>query len=214
MHCDRCQEIVSARLDGEATALESDAADRHLARCAPCASEAAALARSSATNARGDARRLAPPADLTARVFERVAWSPGSEVPDWARYGLLLVALTEVVLALPQLFVAGHGVFVHDQHHLAAWDLAFGIGLVVVAWQPERARGLLPMAAALACGMALTATVDMLDHTIPAADEVHHVFDFAGVALLWVVGRSFRIRPVGGTGESEDSGPVPLRRTA
>lgn len=34
--CERCSDVVSARLDGEATAAEEAAADAHLRACAPC----------------------------------------------------------------------------------------------------------------------------------------------------------------------------------
>jgi predicted anti-sigma-YlaC factor YlaD len=134
-------------------------------------------------------------AERAERLVERVAWSPGSEAPDWARYGLLAVALLQVVVAVPQLVASGSGAVAHDLHHLGAWELALGVGLVVVAWQPERARGLLPFAAALSLGLLVTATSDAIGGRVTAMTESYHLLQVAGLVLLWVVGRAYRIRP-------------------
>ena len=211
MHCARCEELLSARLDGETTAIEDEAVTRHVARCGSCARFEASLRRLPVVAAPPGG----PPTDLTVRVLDRLAWSPGSEAPDWARYGLLVVALTEVVLALPQLFARWRGMTAHDLHHLGAWDLAFGVGLVVVAWQPERARGLLPFAGALGVGMAVTAVFDISDRGLPVLTEAHHLLELLGVLLLWVVGRSFRLRPSRRRGPRGPGLPPPssLRRS-
>ncbi|MET1039592.1 MAG: zf-HC2 domain-containing protein, partial [Acidimicrobiales bacterium] len=43
MRCDRSRDVLSARLDGEATADELAVLDRHLASCAACTDFAASL---------------------------------------------------------------------------------------------------------------------------------------------------------------------------
>ena len=197
--CDRCRELLSASLDGEVSDLEAEAMERHVGRCGPCAAFRTRLRTlrlaPGAPTSQGDTASDQGRRDRTERLVERLAWSPGSEAPEWARYGLLAVALMQVAVAIPQLVASGRGLFAHDQHHLGAWDLALGVGLIVVAWQPERARGLLPLAAALSVGLTVTAVSDALGGRVSAVTEVHHLLQVAGLVLLWIVGRAYRIRP-------------------
>ena len=93
------------------------------------------------------------------------------------------------------MLASGSGTSIHDQHHLGAWEAAFGVSLVVVAWQPERARGLLPFAAALSIGLAVTAASDAIGGRVSAMAESYHLLQVAGLVLLWIVGRAYRIRP-------------------
>lgn len=60
MDCTRCREVVSARLDGEASRAEQAAADAHLRDCAPCHQAA----------------------DRAARVTRRVRIAPAEAGPD------------------------------------------------------------------------------------------------------------------------------------
>jgi len=196
--CERCRELLSASLDGEVSDLEAEAMERHVARCGPCAAFRTRLrtlqvvARPQTDEPLGDDVDREHRAE---RLVERLAWSPGSEAPDWARYGLLAVALMQVVVAVPQLVASGSGIAAHDQHHLGAWEAAFGVSLVIVAWQPERARGLLPFAAALSIGLVLTAASDAIGGRVSAMAESYHLLQVAGLVLLWIVGRAYRIRP-------------------
>ena len=50
----------------------------------------------------------------------------------------------------PRCVLHDSGNAIHLTRELSAWDAAFGAGLLFAAWQPGRARGLLPMAAVLA----------------------------------------------------------------
>jgi predicted anti-sigma-YlaC factor YlaD len=70
--------------------------------------------------------------------------------------------------------------------------VALAVGLLVAAWQPARAWGLLPVAAALAAVMAGTAAIDLVDGTATSVGEAHHLLDLAGVAFLWLVARDAR----------------------
>ena len=83
MDCEACREVVSARLDGEATPAEEAAADAHLEGCADCRRAGSGAARITRL------LRLHPtPAgpDLTDRVLGRafpdpvVAHPPGASV--------------------------------------------------------------------------------------------------------------------------------------
>jgi predicted anti-sigma-YlaC factor YlaD len=198
MRCEECREAVSARLDGEASELDAAAADAHLVGCAECRAfegSATALHRSLRV------RPAEPVPDLTAAILAKVpAPSAGrgrvATAREWPRYALFAVALTQLLLALPALLL-GHdpGTSAHVARELGSWDVALGIGLLVAAWQPRRAAGLLPFAAALAAALAVTAAFDVAGGRVPIAGEAHHVLDVAGLAVLWVLARTPTLPP-------------------
>lgn len=195
MRCEQCREVVSARLDGEATETDDRGVEVHLARCGACRGfEARAAELHRATRVRA----AEPVPDLTARVLTGAATTSASirnrkrrqRPPAWPRYALLTVALTQLVLAVPALVLGdGSDGSVHAARELGAWDTALGVGLLVAAWQPRRANGLLPMAAALAGTMALTAMVDVMSGRTFVLGEAHHVLDLAGLYFLWLLAR-------------------------
>ena len=119
------------------------------------------------------------------------------------QYGLLVVALSMVVLSVPEL-LATTGAAIHATRHLGVWDLAFAVGLLVAALQPWRARGLLPMAAALGCAMALTAGLDLSRGVTTGIAELSHLLEVLGLVFLWLLSRAAPI----------DSRLGPARRAA
>ncbi|MGQ0616154.1 MAG: zf-HC2 domain-containing protein [Acidimicrobiia bacterium] len=189
MRCEQCREAVSARLDGEAAGTDDHRVEAHLATCGACRRfEAGAAEMHRATRVRA----AEPVPDLTARVLAHAGPTRNrpQRPPAWPRYALLTVALTQLVLAVPALVLgAGTADSVHAARELGAWDAALGFGLLVAAWQPRRANGLLPMAAALAGAMALTALVDVVSGRTFALGEAHHVLDLAGLYFLWLLAR-------------------------
>jgi predicted anti-sigma-YlaC factor YlaD len=192
MRCEECRESVSARLDGEVSALGSDAVDVHLLGCAECrAFERSAIALHRSLRV----RPAEPVPDLTSAILAEVpaaasARSKPAAAREWPRYALLAVALTQLIVALPALFGAPSGAGAHLTRELSSWDIALGTGLLVAAWQPRRAVGLLPFAAALAAALAVTAVLDVANGRVPVAGEAHHVLDLAGLIVLWVLARS------------------------
>lgn len=186
MRCDDCREAISARLDDEALPPGTVGAsvDAHLDGCRACtawAAEAALLHRTlrvrtaPAVPDRTDAILAAVP--LTARP---------RPVREGIRYALLAVGLTQLVLAVPALFLADDAAApVHVAREMGAFELALAVGLLSAAWRPRLATGLLPFAAALAGATAVTAGVDLLQGAAVAVTEAHHLLDLAGVALLW-----------------------------
>ncbi|MEY2465024.1 MAG: hypothetical protein QOH64_3162, partial [Acidimicrobiaceae bacterium] len=195
MRCEECREAVSARLDGEASELDAAAADAHLVGCAECRAfegSATALHRSLRV------RPAEPVPDLTAAILAKVPAAAGRAAPvrEWPRYALFAVALTQLLLALPALLLGDDGgTTAHVARELGSWDVALGIGLLVAAWQPRRAAGLLPFAAALAAALAVTAAFDVAGGRVPIAGEAHHVLDVAGLAVLWVLARTPTLPP-------------------
>jgi predicted anti-sigma-YlaC factor YlaD len=200
MSCDPFHELISADLDGEVDEHERADLHAHLASCADCvafAASAAALHRASRVTA------AAPVPDLTDAILGRAAADPSIQLRPTERrpprrsrvavlafqYGLLVVALAMAVLALPELF-ASSGAAVHTSRHLGGWDVAFAVGLLIAALQPWRARGLLPMAAALAGVMVVTAAVDVARGTTAGLAEGTHVLEVLGLVFLWLLARS------------------------
>jgi predicted anti-sigma-YlaC factor YlaD len=184
MQCDEIREAISAAADGEATSLERSMIDAHIVRCVGCAAFAGSVEQL-------DRRLRIRPAeavpDLSAPILMTRAPKPGRE---WARYLLLWVALTELVLAVPALLGASRNASVHAAHELGSWEAALAVGLLVAAWQPRRAAGLLPFALALAGAMVATATFDIVTGHAPAAGEAQHILDLLGVGALWLLTRS------------------------
>lgn len=174
----------------------------HLAGCRECRQhESRLLAFTRATRV----RPAEPVPDLSAAILAR---APGaSRAPGRgslhgrvaAQYALVVVALTQLVLALPELLpAAGAANPIHLEHHLGAWDVAMAIGLLVAAWQPERARGLLPMALALGGTLLITAVADVAGGNTLALSEAPHALELAGVSLLWLLAHTTtrgRLRP-------------------
>lgn len=201
MECDLVREALSARLDGEATGVADDAVDHHLETCRSCtgwSDELATLHRM----VRVREAEVVP--DLSAAIVE--VFAPRSagrrrastrrpalgEHVSGARWALFIVALTQLVLAGPALLGDDPGATVHVARELGSFDVALAVGLLVAAWQPARAWGLLPVAAALACVMAGTAVLDLVDGRTSSFSEAHHLLDLAGVAFLWSVAREGR----------------------
>jgi predicted anti-sigma-YlaC factor YlaD len=189
MRCDLAREALSARLDGELPQLDDAALDAHLQSCVACQSHASALA---GLHRSMRVRAAEPVPDLTRLIMAAAAdrlppagtaARPGVE---WARYSLFTVAMTQLILALPLLLLErDSGSALHTTRELGAFSLALAVGMLVAAWQPERAGGLLPMAAALAAGLVATAAADVITGHSPILGEAPHLLELVGVVLLW-----------------------------
>ena len=81
---------------------------------------------------------------------------------------------------------AGHRA-THAARHLGAFTAAYGVGLLVVAVRPARARTMLPVAAVLAGALVITALVDLLDGRIPLVGEAQHLPEVLSVVLVWLL---------------------------
>jgi predicted anti-sigma-YlaC factor YlaD len=191
MRCNRSRELVSALLDGE-PAGSLDELSGHLEGCARCrawATQARALHRS---------LRLQPAPevpDLTQAILrrrlhdQRPAAAPRLPVMNMLRAVLGVIAASQLIVAAPELLTRAteHG---HATRHLGGWDVAFAVGLLVVAVQPWRARGLLPMAGAVAGVMVLTGSIDAVSGGTPGMTEATHLLEVFGVAVLWGIARA------------------------
>jgi predicted anti-sigma-YlaC factor YlaD len=193
MRCDDVREVLSARLDGEAPppGLDTAAADAHVATCPGCSGFAQAATR----HHRAMRIRSAEPVpDLTEAILARTAPLHPQPIREWARYGLFVVAATQLLLAIPAMLGGDGAAGIHATRELAGTDVAVAVGFLWAAWQPRRAAGLLPLALALAGMMLATAVLDVADGDARAVAESVHVLDLAGVGLLWALARPPRQR--------------------
>jgi predicted anti-sigma-YlaC factor YlaD len=207
MRCDDCRESISAQLDGEplpSGATELDIA-RHLETCLPCSRFAAQTA---VLHREVRVRPAEQVPDLTNAILGSLPEGARPRpVREWARYALLAVALTQLVLALPALvFGTDPGATVHVARDLGSFDVALAVGLLWAAWQPRRASGLLPTAFALAGAIALSTMVDLIRGDAGPAAEAHHLLDLAGVVLLYALSRP----PAAMPSRPSRSAPIPV----
>ena len=128
--------------------------------------------------------------DLSADILARVHPArPGRG--DWVRNALAVVALTQLVLALPALVLGDASTApVHTARHLGAMTVALSIGFLYCAWRPERAYGMVPVAAAMAAAFVLTAVLDVIRGNTPLLSESAHLLEMAGFALVWALAGS------------------------
>jgi predicted anti-sigma-YlaC factor YlaD len=205
MDCSDIREAISAHLDEEPAEVPPSTVELHVAGCAACAAWTQRLAE---LHRHVRLHEAEPVPDLTAAILDAAPHRPVAAKRSTrlrgrpfstARWALLTVALTQLVLAIPGLlFGESAGAGVHIARELGSFDVALAVGLLVAAWQPARAWGLLPLAAALVLFVGFSTVLDLVDGTASGGGEAHHLLDVAGVALLSVVAR--------------EAGAPPLRR--
>jgi hypothetical protein len=177
-------EQVSASADGELPEPERAAADAHAATCANCSTALRATA----------ALRPAPhPAAAIessgASVFDPQRLTGGERRwlgGRWARRLLIVAAIIIVLEAVPA-YIRGEGLSAesHAARHLAAWQIGFGVGLLVAAWVSRMSHAMLALAATFAALTVGATTIDLISgHSGPWAESVHLV-ELIGVFLLW-----------------------------
>jgi predicted anti-sigma-YlaC factor YlaD len=199
MDCTTCRDILSAHLDGEDEPGEVAAAEAHVARCAACSAFADGV---------GVVHRMVrvQPADrvpdLTSAILTTVHASPRPEDRsavarfDVARFDvrrmvLVLVGVVLFAIAVPAVVHQGGSMVEHHlTRELAAFEVALAIGFVVVAWQPQRAPGLLPMAAALAAVLGTIGLMDVQQGMGTMSAKVQHLVELAGISLVWLLARA------------------------
>lgn len=182
MDCVAAQEILSAHLDHEASTVEVELVDTHLAGCSSCRQWWDDIGRLNRTIR---VRAAEPVPDLAGAVLVRSRQRRGRG--EWARLALFVVAATDLVLAMPGLLLGDGAASVHDGRHLGSFGVAVSVGLLYVAWRPVRAYGILPIVAALAATMLFTAAIDIVHGRATSLGEAHHVLDAAGLVLVWLL---------------------------
>jgi predicted anti-sigma-YlaC factor YlaD len=217
MRCLPCQDALSARLDGEDPGVAWSEVEEHLADCADCRAYAERIESMHRSVRIAPAEPLA---DLTPAILSAIGREPDAAAEratadrgtagrragsrpavvaverawfDPLRVGLALLAVLKLAYSLPEL-VGGSltGAGIHVAHESGSFDVALAIGLLVVALQPWRAWGLLPVVATLAACLLTTACIDVLAGREQVTAELHHGSDVLGLALLWSIARLSR----------------------
>ena len=193
MDCTTCREAISARLDGETLGADSDLVEAHLveAHLAGCAACREYVAKATALQRLLEGWPAERVPDLTGPILARIGQDAADRRRSWqheVRIALALVGGLLVLLSLPALvFGQDPGATVHVARELGSFHLALAAGLVVVAWRPERAGGLLPVVAVLAVCLTVTAVLDVAAGRLPALAEAHHLLHLAGLGLVWLL---------------------------
>jgi predicted anti-sigma-YlaC factor YlaD len=206
--CSAVRESLSARLDDEVPPLATAAVDRHLGGCHACARYATDL-QGLHREARVAVADEVP--DLTADILVAVTAQQQLAVGRRTRELRVLVAVAGVVqlaLAVPVL-LGLLGPAAHVGRELGALQLALGVGLLVAAWQPWRAAGVLPVAAVVASTTVVAGIVDVASGAATLTGELVHLSELAGVLALWALRRRDRSTTAPTARLATGPGPVP-----
>jgi predicted anti-sigma-YlaC factor YlaD len=202
--CAPTREALSADLDGEIGTLDLHEARAHAATCAPCHRFERSLA---TVNRQVRIAAADPVPDLTAPILVALAEDRSSVGDRWMRDLRILVGMAgvvQLVLALPVLFGAWTPA-VHLGRDLGALELALGVGFLLAAYQPHRAAGVLPIAAAACTVVVIGAGVDLVAGRAAIVSELTHLTELVGVVALWALTRrlpdtpGLRLRSMGTT---------------
>ncbi len=180
--CERF-ETVSAAIDGELPEPERQRALDHATNCPTCSTaltmaadlQHAAVLRS----ADHDQPAGFDPAALTA---QEQRWMGGR----WARRLLVVAALIIVLEAIPA-YVTGRGLSAesHAARHLGAWQIGFGVGLLVAALFSRMSHAMLALAVTFAVLTVGATIIDIVGGHSGTWVESVHLVELVGVFLLW-----------------------------
>ncbi|SIN31819.1 zf-HC2 domain-containing protein [Micromonospora cremea] len=218
MGCEQWREVLSAQLDGEETATERTAVQRHLDGCAECR---AWLTAAAAVTRRVRTRLVTEPPDRTDAILAAAApparrsrwrWRPGSAwrgpLIAGLRAALGLLGAVQLVLGLAQVGRGAaadhlHPTGQHLWHESAAWNVAVGAGFLFVAVRRSPPAGLVPMLSAFVGTLLLLSVNDLATGTVGAERLVSHGFLVGGYLITVLLSRP-GLRP---------GGPAPQRQS-
>jgi len=190
MRCSTFREALSARLDGEDAGQPDDQVDAHLAGCAGCQQFARAAGALAGVVGHASRDHVALDPSLLAALTAPPDASPTGllSTVEW-RIVLGLVAVAQLVVSFPGVFLHDGHASVHLAHELTAWDMGLAVGFLFAALRPARAWGMLPLATVLVACMVTTSVADSLSGHALLGRELVHVLELAGLAIVWVLAR-------------------------
>jgi predicted anti-sigma-YlaC factor YlaD len=197
MDCDRCRVAVSAALDGEDIGFSPDLVQAHVETCAGCREFAAGAQRLHRAARVSPAEPVPDLTDSILRVIgdEPVA-APVDERVRFLRVSLAVIAVIQLTMSVPALVLGDDaGLPAHVARHLGSFALALGVGLLVVAWKPERAAGVLPVVAALVVCLLGSSLIDIVSGGAALGAEVSHAPELVGLVAVWLLARTPMYRP-------------------
>lgn len=184
MECSEAREIASARMDGEASVSEAAVAAVHLESCRSCAAWSAAVDDVTRRLRVHPVEAIPNLADAALARATHVPMTPRLGAP---RIGLALFAVAELVFAVVGGVSGTAATSVHGTQHLGAFAAAVAAGLLLVAWRPARAFGVLPIILALAVAIPVFAVIDWMNGELSVVGGLHHLAQVLGLALVWVL---------------------------
>jgi predicted anti-sigma-YlaC factor YlaD len=192
MDCDRCRVAVSAGLDGEDGGYPPDLVRAHVESCAGCREFAAGAER---LHRAARVTPAEPVPDLTDAIVRTIGDEPVSAPVDertrFLRISLAVIATIQLTMAVPALILGDDaGLPTHVARHLGSFALALGVGLLVVAWKPERAAGVLPVVAALVLCLLGSSLIDIISGGAAPGAEVSHAPELVGLVAVWLLART------------------------
>jgi predicted anti-sigma-YlaC factor YlaD len=200
MNCEACREAISALLDNEDPGIDPTLVQAHLAHCPACRADTTQASRLQRWLR---LRPAEPVPDLTPAILARIGPTepgPGQGAQREVRIALAVLAGLVAVLPLPAPLLGDEaGAPLHLARELGAFQVALAVGLLLVAWQPQRRAQLLPVVAVLSLCPAVIAALDIAAGRTPPAAEGHHLVQLAGLGLVWLLAHPpGRPRPVAG----------------
>ncbi|MEP6625981.1 MAG: zf-HC2 domain-containing protein [Acidimicrobiia bacterium] len=195
MDCSDIRSSVSAALDGEDSGMSDSMVRGHLAECTACRAYSADVS---------DLHRMVrvqPATPEIDRTHAILAALPRREpAPTSAdhmrslRFATFVIASVQLVAAVPLVLglTSAMAGMENDARHIGVFSAALAVGLFAVAWQPERARALLPILGVLVVGLAWSCLDDLMaGHAMPGT-AIAHGADVAGFAVVWLIARGHR----------------------
>jgi predicted anti-sigma-YlaC factor YlaD len=192
MDCDRCRAALSSELDGEDPGAPRATVDAHLATCAACRDYAAGADRLHR------ATRVAPAEpvpDLTAPIMAAIGEPPSHSAVDervlFLRITVALIGVIQLGMAVPALVLGDDaGLPTHAARHLGSFAVALGVGLLVVAWRPDRAAGVLPILGVVVVCLVASSVVDIVAGRAQPGAEAGHAPELVGLVAAWLLART------------------------
>lgn len=211
--CEIVREALSATLDGEDPGVASALLDAHLADCTACSTwydQAARVDRLARITPVTTAAVTAD--DLAAQILAQVTLPHRSHRRRTLALALALniVAVTQLLLGLLALVTPPGtpiGDMIHMDHETAAFNLAFGVILLLVALNGRRATIMIPVLATFILVHGTGSLIDLANGAVGLAHLATHLPIIAG--LILTVAISINNRPDPGL----DTAHTPETRT-
>jgi predicted anti-sigma-YlaC factor YlaD len=192
MDCEHCRRALSAQLDGEDPGMPETSLASHLAGCAACR-EFAAGARRLHRQARIAPAEPVP--DLSGAILRALPEPVDRRAVDdrirFLRVCVAVVGAVQLAMALPVLLLGEDANLpTHVARHLGSFAVALGVGLLVVAWRPDRAAGLLPVIGVVVLCLLASSVLDIAAGRAAPGAEVSHAPELVGLVAVWLLARS------------------------
>jgi len=135
-----------------------------------------------------DRARQAANSDLAAAG---AAVRPTSSLPTLLRWGVGLIAVAQLISAVPILVgvLVGEVHGLHASREMASFDVAMAVGFLLAALRPAQARAFVPVAFILAACLAMTSTIDLVNGTTLFVHELSHLVAIVQGVMLWLLSR-------------------------